>query len=222
MTNTQLSDMIMNAAKGADTPKMETPVCQYCHAHLTTAEWKALCESGDISEVMCDYCANATEPETAAPVNPLEAELARLRAERDALLATRTTAPVAPAPAAPGSKLAGTYPSTATAQDRVLLDAIHATKAKADAKYDVPASFGPALYSYMYQLLSAKYPERPRAQAVINQAIESAVQRLVITRAFGGKHMLFFDAREKAPKPAFQPKPKGAPAAAVQAALAAF
>lgn len=219
------------------------PNCSYCHTQLTAEEFAALMETGDLSDIMCDKCdkcANSTEV-----VDPIQAEIAALKAENARLSGAKTAQPETPKPNPPNdlaaqlaatlaqnkalqdakaAKLArkaaaipskpnphaGTYPTTATAQDKVLLDALVALRPKTmDPKYTVPGVFGAMLYSYLHEALRVKYPPtkgtpkdgKPTwnwelADAKLRPAVNSAIERGIITRIFGSSSVMYFDARE--------------------------
>jgi hypothetical protein len=135
-------------------------------------------------------------------------------------------------------KFAGTFPTNANAQDKALLMAVWACRGRLEvgSKYTVPATEAHALFSYLYKALAAKYPakltghrtlsngkqcpvyDNSAAQAVLYPAMESAVSRGIITKTWGHKTALYFDARELPPTAVNDRK---APDASVKAAMVA-
>lgn len=111
----------------------------------------------------------------------------------------------------------GQYPANATATDRLILDAVWATRGKLEvgSTFDVPASNGKAVFTFLHALVAPLYPPTPTtdskkpwdwsaANAALKPHIKGAVSRGIITERFGVGasgvgFSAYFDAREKAP-----------------------
>jgi hypothetical protein len=135
-----LSNVIANAVNGA--AALPSLVCQYCNTALTINEVQMHMEcSTPADEIMCDACAEGTNPTPPAqPVDTSAAEalLAQLKAENAALLAARKPAPETPK-TSPANDLAAQL--AALQAENAAIQARQAEKAKIQAsKVDAPKS----------------------------------------------------------------------------------
>ena len=165
-----------------------------------------------LSNTIAD-AANVTVVNGAAKLaneDALQAEIARLKAENAALnqpkpAAKKPEPEPAQTVASKGVCSGLGYPANATAIDKLILDAIHANKAKPDPKYPVQACFGTALYWYFHVALIPNLSDLIRAgkdkeakapiDTKLTAFIKSARDRGIVTRIWRGK-FLYYDRRE--------------------------
>lgn len=191
--------------------------CQYCRKPLTDAELAAHLEAGVTDELMCDACAESTDPTPTPVMTPqmqaMAAEIAKLKAENSKLAnpkpASATPATKTPTPKTPELNLAkfmetlGNLSADAK-RDAVLLKCIEhfrSTRPEDVAKYgNKIGTFAVKVHGFLHQWGITE----EQVRAMVNSAKERKVVSTMSIPAKGARMMLYFDAKLR-PSNDYQP-----------------